>query len=178
MPAPSSTAALNGDSSSGWGPSSGSTDEQLTHQPSQAAPQQWQDPSLAQKSPRFSQQPSGAVGTAAQRQGSSRSKSEQGRKGVRRLGAEPLGRASPRVSASAEAVPPEGSRRNGSTDASEQPSISRPEAAAPNETPRSNRSSSRSPRSARAAGQWQEKAPGTPRKTGSIQAPHNSADVR
>lgn len=179
--APSSTAALNGDASSGWGPGSDSAEEELTQQ-SVGAPQQWQGSSRASpkalRSPRFFQQPSGTAGPPAQRQGSSRSRSENARKGVRRLGAEPLGRASPRVSSSAEAISPEDSHGDASADVSEPPSLSRPEVAAPNETPRSNRSSSRSPRSARAAGQLQEKAPSTPRKTGSIQAPQSSADVR
>ena len=181
-PAPSSIAALNGDASSGWGPGSDSAGEHLTQQSVQDAPQQWQDSSRASpkalRSPRSFQQPSGTAGPAAQRQGSLRSKSENARKGVRRLGAEPLGRASPRVSSSAEAIPPEDSHGDVSADVSEPPSLSRPEVAAPNETPRSNRSSSRSPRSARAAGQLQEKAPSTPRKTGSVQAPQSSADVR
>ena len=181
-PVASPPPVLSGDLSNGWGTSNVSTDGEPTQQQAQAGPQlsegSSQAPHKAMRSPRSPsfQQQSSTGGPAAQRQGSIRSKSEHGRKGVRRLGAEPLGRASPRLSSSAEAVPAGNVDRGGSNGALGAPSSSKTEQL--NETPKSNRSSSRSPRFARTSGQWEEKAHSVPPRARSDEAQQHGTEVK
>lgn len=181
-PAATIPAASSGDTSNGWGTSNVSNGGEPTRQQAQAAPQQWEGSSRASpkamRSPRSpsSQQFSSTGGPAAQRQGSIRIKLEHGRKGVRRLGAEPLSRANPRVSSSAEALPAGNVDRGGSKGALGPPSSDVPELL--NETPKSNRSSSRSPRFARSGGQWDEKAHSTPPRARSNEAQQHSTAVK
>ncbi|BDA43326.1 TATA element modulatory factor at C-terminar half [Coccomyxa sp. Obi] len=180
-PVASPAAASSGETSNGWGVTNVSSGGEPTQQQAEAAPQQLEGSShaspKAMRSPRSnsSQQPSSTGGLAAQRQGSIRSKSEQGRKGVRRLGAELLSRGSPRVSSSAEAGPVGVVDRAGRNGALGAPSTGGPELL--NETPKSNRSSLQSPRFPRTGGQWEDKAHSTPPSARGDEAQQHSTDI-